>query len=123
MSLDLNEGTQVDTIWFVSWGWGDLCAYVFKQPDDVWKAEYRFRHYKEEDPFNNKDIENWQGYRCTQRDQTPEALVGAMSLVARMTVQQYGGTLYELVIKGNGLKALAELQKQSWAHSNKVLLN
>jgi hypothetical protein len=116
----LDEHIYVEAIWYVAYDDADMLAMVWRQPaTGPWRARYRFRHYKDDKAWDNKDTKNV--YDITPPADWPNArerLVNGMDTCILMGVAAVGPPLNrrKILVQGDGVKAGELLLKEPFAH-------
>ena len=124
MTLELTEYTEVHTLWFVGWDWGDFLGYVFRQPGGVWTAEWRIRYHtapKKGDPFQEDDEKRYHTITPSNPDEPADKLVEALVFVADLVRYDMKADVYDRVdIQGTGMDALKALEDKEWCFSKLI---
>jgi hypothetical protein len=113
-------------IWFVGDGTKDWLGVAFRDHDIAqennwgpWKIRYRFRYYREEDAFGDKDLKNI--YSGQAKPETPEKEIEAMmQTVATFASLQFGKIDYLPLHTENHEFIIDALSKVPWAHMKKM---
>jgi hypothetical protein len=59
MSIKIDEGTEVRTIWTVEMATGNVMGMLLRQPSEDWAVIYRFRWYVDKKVFDSSDRRSW----------------------------------------------------------------
>lgn len=120
--MELSKDIYVVGIWYVAWEGADWLASITRRsPEDPLTLEYRFRYYSAEStsPFDMHDKKNW--YQGHVNDDREDDVISKINLVAEKLARCQEATVNDaIIVKGDGLAALHELEAKPWAHMRKV---
>lgn len=130
VGIELDDSTYVLGVWFVGFQAGDWLCVVW-QEGAGWMARYRFRYYSDAksvaDPFSfqseSLDKKSW--YDLEISNSSEDAVIEDMRELARTDLPRLAAAkmgwepphcMDEIVVRGNGSRAVEELRRRPWAH-------
>jgi hypothetical protein len=114
MSVEISERTI--GLWFMSLNETTDFLAGLQSMDEGFELRYRFRYYKEESPWSDKDEKHWYTVRIDKSKSKAEA-IQATQLVVRLLEEKSGQQCDELLVRnGDTSTFMAELASKRWAH-------
>ena len=114
MSVEISERTI--GLWFMTLNETTDFLAGLQSTDEGFELRYRFRYYKEESPWSDKDEKHWYTVRIDKSKSKAEA-IQATQIVVQILEQKSGQQCDELLVKNGDIGAfMRELHSQQWAH-------
>jgi hypothetical protein len=114
MSVEISERTI--GLWFMSLNETTDFLAGLESTEEGFLLQYRFRYYKEESPWSDKDEKHWYTVRIDKSKSKAEA-IQSTQIVVQMLEQKSGQQCDELLVKNGDIGAfMRELHSQRWAH-------
>lgn len=114
MTIEITKNTV--GIWFCYLGNDSDWMGSASEEAGVFHLIYRFRYYKSDDAWDNKDKKNW--YEGTHKGGTRDEVIDKMRTMLKLMELKSRSKGYELLmVDGNIDEFMGEFNKQPWVHT------
>ena len=116
--FEFTPSTYIEHLWFIAIDGTDLMGVLYKDtPDGIWRLTYRFRHYRSDGPWDNKDVKNVWEVKASNSDEDRDKLRDGFDAMLKASKERFEvKESSSLPIRGGQDKFIAALSKQPWAH-------